>query len=159
MPVRPEDADAYELPELDDERDRLAPSSSHKLPEDDDTSEQHPLLGDEEDKRSSTDSADSGLGFVHAAHEDELVGATDVEALIARVSPRNGGSGGLTEVGTRHRRPKPPDSNAPRHRPRELLLHHGRGCVYDLLLQIERAELLRLLRNPRDVPTREGFRE
>lgn len=77
MSVRPEDAEAYELPELD---------RSPKLEAlDGDDVEQRPLL-DNEDKRSSVDSDDSGLGFVQAAHEDELVGATDVDALIARVS-------------------------------------------------------------------------
>lgn len=83
MPVKPEDAEEYELPELDElERDDLG-SSSLKLPDDEDVSEQHPLLGNDEDKRSSTD---SGLGFAHAAHEDEIVTATDIDALIARVS-------------------------------------------------------------------------
>jgi hypothetical protein len=77
MSVRPEDAEAYELPELE---------RSPKLEElDGDDVEQLPLL--DEDKRSSVDSDDSGLGFAQAAHEDELVGATDVDALIARVSP------------------------------------------------------------------------
>lgn len=96
MPVRPEEAEEYELPELDelDQRsERDYPASASKLPEDDEgTSEQYPLLGDDEDKRSSIDSEDSGLGFVQAGHEDELVGATDIDALIARVSPsREGG--------------------------------------------------------------------
>ncbi|BEJ15101.1 hypothetical protein CspHIS471_0408680 [Cutaneotrichosporon sp. HIS471] len=77
MSVRPEEAQAYELPEI---------GRSPKLDALDDDAEQLPLL-DDEDKRSSVDSDDSGLGFVQAAHEDELVNSTEIDALIARSVP------------------------------------------------------------------------